>query len=873
MAAGDSKRPYIVDGTKSSSHFGSMSFSDEFTGNSLSGRWHNRQPHWQSSSHANSKRNFDVTNGTCRIWATGDTSDNSFNRCLSTDTHFHFRYGYFECRAKLPRGFGLWPGFWTLSTVHDDPYHEEIDFMEAYCGGGPHNGGQTWATSNNEPVDFEANVWGPNGIQRRDNRGKFRMQYRPGFSALNLTVNFNIFAGLWEPDGITFYFNGRQMSPKVFTRDINDFHSLNIQCWAGSASGSPVPESVKNSNHAVLFDYVRVWHLASGASQVQNHLSNWGNPPAVDPATDGGSVIIVNPNPTPAPKPGPAPAPAPAPSPSPSPTPTPDSPGFNTTHPDLPYGSVPGIGPMTFRDEFDSFKENVWHKKLWYERDSHEPNWVVKNSKLLIYPTSAFVNRAFATNGNFEQRYGYFEASLKLNSGKGVWPAWWLYGHPGSNRPEIDMMEAWPGGGQSTGWGDSNLHPNNFGMTLHKANSDYSYHEIPYATKLGDHHPKRRLDLDFHKYGALWTKDFIQFYFEGQPIGVKHPNDYWHWPMYMILDLWYGLASGNPDATTPLGEGNAFEVEWVRAWGLADGSHSVQTTLPAPTLYGPDTGTPTVPAVPALPSNQYKAGDKFAIRYENGEIKYLHNGVVKRTVPDVGADKSFYFDSSFYSVGSKLQGVVFGRLGTVDWSAITGAGKPEDNATNGAILGVNVRGQITADNAPVFIQPKAIKNELIDSILQSDTYLEGVSGWKLDKEGNVELNNAVFRGIIEANLIRAQHIQANNVTEFSQEFASCPNNTTVHVPFKVSHAGRVAIITQASYSWSGAASSANASFSIRVDGGQVRTTRQNGYAPSQLMIMHEVYLNAGTHYLSVVLYHSHANANHLLSASVFRSYR
>jgi hypothetical protein len=37
-------------------------------------------------------------------------------------------------------------------------------------------------------------------------------------------------------------------------------------------------------------------------------------------------------------------------------------------------------------------------------------------------------------------------------------------------------------------------------------------------------------------------------------------------PMYIMLDLWYGSASGQADNSTPQGKGNSYEVNYVRAW-------------------------------------------------------------------------------------------------------------------------------------------------------------------------------------------------------------------------------------------------------------------------------------------------------------------
>jgi hypothetical protein len=36
--------------------------------------------------------------------------------------------------------------------------------------------------------------------------------------------------------------------------------------------------------------------------------------------------------------------------------------------------------------------------------------------------------------------------------------------------------------------------------------------------------------------------------------------------MYILLDLWYGSASGTPDDSTPQGKTNSFDVKYMRAW-------------------------------------------------------------------------------------------------------------------------------------------------------------------------------------------------------------------------------------------------------------------------------------------------------------------
>ncbi|MCB5191276.1 hypothetical protein LG198_11110, partial [Methylobacillus arboreus] len=57
----------------------------------------------------------------------------------------------------------------------------------------------------------------------------------------------------------------------------------------------------------------------------------------------------------------------------------------------------------------------------------------------------------------------------------------------------------------------------------------------------------------------------------------------------------------------------------------------------------------------------YTTSDILAIEYVGSEVRYLKNGVIMRTVSDVGVDRNFYFDSSFNSVGFSLNNILFGN--------------------------------------------------------------------------------------------------------------------------------------------------------------------------------------------------------------------
>lgn len=224
-----------------------------------------------------------------------------------------------------------------------------------------------------------------------------------------------------------------------------------------------------------------------------------------------------------------------------------------------PAGQDSKAWTLTFHDEFDgsALDTSVWNDHVWYSPSDPVINYKVEGGRLKIWPDSGFVNRTLDTDGKYYQTYGFFEAEAKLPYGKGCWPAFWLYNHDtDGQRPEIDIMEAYSGGGPASGWSDSLLHPTQYGATIW---------EGPEGVMTGSE-KTGGVDLSaaFHRYGAKWTDTDVTFYFDGKQFAkfdVNMPNR-----MYLLLDLWFGSASGKADSTTPTGPGNAYEVNYVRAW-------------------------------------------------------------------------------------------------------------------------------------------------------------------------------------------------------------------------------------------------------------------------------------------------------------------
>lgn len=233
-----------------------------------------------------------------------------------------------------------------------------------------------------------------------------------------------------------------------------------------------------------------------------------------------------------------------------------------TTSKPMPFGQAAGTYKLAFQEEFDSFNTAVWNDAIWYETSNATKNYTVSNGSLKIWPqrdaSGKFFNRTIDTDGKYYQTYGFFEIEAKLPIGKGTWPAFWLFNHIGNRRPEIDVMEAYSGGGPNSGWSDSNLHPTAYAPTVWLD-----------AGRLGGSKTILTSDLSaaFHKYALKWEPNKQTFYFDGREVytlNVTMPD-----PMYIMLDLWYGSASGTPDNTTPTGIGNSYEVNYVRSWKLS----------------------------------------------------------------------------------------------------------------------------------------------------------------------------------------------------------------------------------------------------------------------------------------------------------------
>lgn len=233
-----------------------LTFSDQFDSINISSNrqgddftWYNRTPWYGdfgSASFAGSDTNgtFRIVDGTLSIQA-NQREDGTWTSGLISSVDpsgegFAQQFGYFEMRAQLPAGEGLWPAFWLIGQERLDPastYTAEVDVMEHY-GVMP------------DSYTGKVHVW------QRDGSGGHEWAYaRNHVEAGDLYAGFHTYGVLIEEDYTTFYYDG-----SAFWRTLTpEEHHQPMMILADLALGGGWPIDQAPDGAAMLIDYIRVY--------------------------------------------------------------------------------------------------------------------------------------------------------------------------------------------------------------------------------------------------------------------------------------------------------------------------------------------------------------------------------------------------------------------------------------------------------------------------------------------------------------------------------------------------------------------------------------------------------------------------------------
>ncbi|MCK4792663.1 MAG: glycoside hydrolase family 16 protein [Desulfobacteraceae bacterium] len=182
---------------------------------------------------------FTVENGILRIEARKDGERWRAGLLSSIDPKgngFAQKYGYFEMRAKLPKGLGTWPAFWLLgaTSLRDKSITKiEIDVLEQY-GVNPN---VLWTN---------VHLWYPDKRHKADGRAYF---------VTGMTDDFHNYGVMVDSDFITFYYDGVELRRVITPKEAKVPLYLLVDLALGG--GWPID---KTPNPSYMYvDYVRAY--------------------------------------------------------------------------------------------------------------------------------------------------------------------------------------------------------------------------------------------------------------------------------------------------------------------------------------------------------------------------------------------------------------------------------------------------------------------------------------------------------------------------------------------------------------------------------------------------------------------------------------
>lgn len=256
-----------------------LKWSDEFNGTALNRADWNvelHEPGWVNSewqAYVDSTDNIKVQDGKLLIQPVKTENENGTYSYTSgrvnTQGKHDFKYGYFECRAKVPTGKGYLPAFWMMPTDENLygqwPKCGEIDIMEVM---GQETNKAYGTIHYGEPHD--------------QSQGTYSVA-----AANNFADSYHTYAVDWEPGKITWYVDGIKYHeesdwfsaksgqgtvtyPAPFDQP---FYMILNLAVGGSWVGYP-DESTTYDNQQFAIDYVKVYQKDSYNEDVKKPIKN-----------------------------------------------------------------------------------------------------------------------------------------------------------------------------------------------------------------------------------------------------------------------------------------------------------------------------------------------------------------------------------------------------------------------------------------------------------------------------------------------------------------------------------------------------------------------------------------------------------------------
>lgn len=232
-------------------------------------------------------------------------------------------------------------------------------------------------------------------------------------------------------------------------------------------------------------------------------------------------------------------------------------------------------------------------------------------------------------------RYGYMEARIKLPSGRGTWPAYWMMPE-GVNWTD----ETWPTCGEIDIMEEVGYDPDKCVSSLHAIGH---YHGN--NTQISSSRHVDNMEGGWVTYAMLWTPDRISMYANGRQV-LSYDNDhqgYVNWPYdrpyYLTLNLAWGGDWGGSQGVDENALPVTMEVDYVRVYQLPDPEMKADGSGAA-FIHGPYNGVARDGIVPSSTFDSWH--DNFITLADSETPKvYTHEFTVGRNLHPDRVDFAF----------------------------------------------------------------------------------------------------------------------------------------------------------------------------------------------------------------------------------------
>ncbi|MBA3649127.1 MAG: glycoside hydrolase family 16 protein [Chitinophagales bacterium] len=229
----------------------------------------------------------------------------------------------------------------------------------------------------------------------------------------------------------------------------------------------------------------------------------------------------------------------------------------------------------------DEFKGSALNSSKWSASDdpmtysaeeeyytSRSQNVSVVNNKLQLTALHEMFSGKNYTSGKiiskekFSFSYGKIEARMKLPTGKGCWPAFWLL-------PQDLYYGSWPESGGIDIMEMISQNPSTLYSTIHCTDVDNGTHG---STQSSATLSSGKFSDGYHVFTCEWDPDQFRFYLDGVLFGTKNKTSYpnFNWPFdrpfYIILNL--AIGGGWAEPADPNDYPQTMYVDYVKVYQL-----------------------------------------------------------------------------------------------------------------------------------------------------------------------------------------------------------------------------------------------------------------------------------------------------------------